>query len=60
MYYNKIRIPLLTALFIMMILDLTGVIHVPAFVIFAIAIALIGYNIYIRKNRQSGTQNKNN
>lgn len=50
MNYNKIRIPLLTALVIMMILDLTGVIHVPAIVIFIIAIALLWYNIHIRRN----------
>ncbi|WP_040513079.1 hypothetical protein [Gracilibacillus halophilus] len=52
MYYNKIRIPLLTILVVMMILDLSNVIHVPAYVIIIIAVALIIYNIYIRKNAQ--------
>ncbi|GAE95018.1 hypothetical protein JCM21714_4221 [Gracilibacillus boraciitolerans JCM 21714] len=58
MYYNKIRIPLLTALVIMMVLDLTGVIHVPAIIIFIIAFALIWYNIRIRRN--ASNQNYNN
>ncbi|QGH35464.1 hypothetical protein GI584_16025 [Gracilibacillus salitolerans] len=50
MNYNKIRIPLLTALVVMMILDLTGVIYVPGIIIFIIAVALIWYNIHIRRN----------
>jgi L-lactate permease len=58
MNYNKIRIPLLTVLVVMMILDLTGVIHVPAIVIFIIAIALLWYNIHIRRN-VSNQHNKN-
>ncbi|UOQ86415.1 hypothetical protein [Gracilibacillus salinarum] len=49
---NKIRIPLLVALVILMILDLTGIIYVPGIVIFIIAIALIWYNINIRKNHK--------
>ncbi len=58
MNYNKIRIPLLTVLVIMMILDLTGVIHVPAIVILIIVLGLLWYNIYIRRN-VSNQDNKN-
>ncbi|KAB8139327.1 hypothetical protein F9U64_00605 [Gracilibacillus oryzae] len=50
MYYNKIRIPLLIVLVVLMFLDLSGIIYVPPLVIFLIAIGLIAYNIYIRKN----------
>lgn len=50
MYYNKIRIPLLTVLVVMMILDLTGIIHVPGIIIFIIAFGLLWYNIHIRRN----------
>ncbi|WP_268748380.1 hypothetical protein [Gracilibacillus boraciitolerans] len=42
----------------MMVLDLTGVIHVPAIIIFIIAFALIWYNIRIRRN--ASNQNYNN
>ncbi|PWU67566.1 hypothetical protein DLJ74_13965 [Gracilibacillus dipsosauri] len=59
MYYNKIRIPLLTILVILMILDLTGVIYIPGIVIFIIAFALIAYNIYIRRNISRQHQKKN-
>ncbi|SFL34469.1 hypothetical protein SAMN04487943_10181 [Gracilibacillus orientalis] len=58
MNYNKIRIPLLTVLVIMMILDLTGVIQVPAIVILIIVLGLLWYNIYIRRN-VSNQDNKN-
>ncbi|MGP4042042.1 hypothetical protein ACTWP4_19370 [Gracilibacillus sp. D59] len=58
MNYNLIRIPLLTALVIMMILDLTGVIYVPGIVIFIIAAALIWYNIYIRRNVSNQNKKK--
>ncbi|WP_058308053.1 hypothetical protein [Gracilibacillus massiliensis] len=58
MNYNKIRIPLLTALVLLMILDLTDIIDVPLAVIVIIAAALIWYNIYIRRNISN--QNKKN
>ncbi len=59
MSYNKIRIPLLTALVILMILDLSGIIHVPFFVILIIALALIWYNIHIRRNAYNKKNNDN-
>ncbi|SHM37928.1 hypothetical protein [Gracilibacillus kekensis] len=58
MNYNKIRIPLLTILVLLLILDLTGIIHVPLAVILIIAVALIWWNIYIRRNISN--QNKKN
>ncbi|MDX8047453.1 hypothetical protein SH601_15910 [Gracilibacillus sp. S3-1-1] len=58
MYNNKIRLPLLLVLATLMILDLTGVIHVPLFVILLIALALIWYNIHIRKNIHKRNKSK--
>ncbi|MFC4403445.1 hypothetical protein [Gracilibacillus xinjiangensis] len=46
--YNKIRIPLLVIIILVAMLDLTGIIYVPPFVIFILLIALLAYNIYIR------------
>ncbi|MFC4386947.1 hypothetical protein ACFOZ1_03890 [Gracilibacillus marinus] len=58
MSYNKIRIPLLTIIIIIMVLDLSGIIYVPGIVIFLIAFALIAYNIYIRNNAKNYHKSK--
>ncbi|WP_130858815.1 hypothetical protein [Gracilibacillus phocaeensis] len=46
---NKFRMPLLIALIAMMVLDMSGVIRVPAIVIILLIVGLLAYNISIRQ-----------
>ena len=48
--YNRIRIPFLALLIILALLDITGVINVPSFVILAVVLFLLWYNIKVRRD----------
>ncbi|GAB2532108.1 hypothetical protein [Gracilibacillus alcaliphilus] len=54
MSYSRFRTPLLIGLIILMVLDFSGIIRVPAIVIILLIIGLLWYNIHIRNKAAQG------